>query len=254
MTLTLILVAIGALLFLVIIYNILQQYWQKQEAERRTLLLRHKNIINATDELLLNAGQLPFSKALVLTLYNRILYSLQTMQQHDPDNEQVKSRRMNIEQQIQQIKENAQLEQTTLKSPDSDQQAIHMLQLVKQLRSVLRMEHNKGKVGNQVFVIEDRRLELMRLKINLANLAKRARISLGNRDVNMARQMLQKGLTVLDQIPDKDEQLKNIESNLQQRLNELTTTQKKEQQEQDARIEEKEKSELDLLFEPKRKW
>lgn len=254
MTLTLILVAIGALLFLVIIYNILQQYWQKQEAEKRTLLLKHKNLINETDELLLNASQLPFSKALVVTLYNRILYSLQTMQQQDPGNAQVKTRRINIEQQIQQVKENDQLEQTALKSPDSDQQAIHMLQVIKRLRAVLRIEHNKGKVGNQTFVIEDRRLELMRLKVNLANLAKRARISLSNQDVNMARQMLKKGLTVLEQIPDKDEQLKGMESNLQQRLNELTTTQKKEQQAQQDREKEQEKSELDLLFEPKRKW
>lgn len=254
MTLTLILVAIGALLFLVIIYNILQQYWQKQEAEKRTLLLKHKNIINETDELLLNASQLPFSKALVVTLYNRILYSLHTMQQQDPGNTQVKTRRINIEQQIQQVKESDQLEQSALKSPDSDQQAIHMLQVIKRLRTVLRIEHNKGKVGNQTFVIEDRRLELMRLKVNLANLAKRARISLSNQDVNMARQMLKKGLTVLEQIPDKDEQLKSMEGNLQQRLNELTTTQKKEQQEQQDRDKEKEKSELDLLFEPKRKW
>ena len=254
MTLTLILVAIGALLFLVIIYNILQQYWQKKEAEKRTLLLKHKNIINETDELLLHASQLPFSKALVLALYNRILHSLQTMQQQDPNNEQVKTRRINIEQQVQHVKDNYQMEQAGLKSPDSDQQAIQLLQIVKRLRTVLRIEHNKGNVGNQVFVQEDRRLELIRLKVNLANLAKRARTALTNKDAAMARQMLKKGLTVLEQIPDKDEQLKSIESNLQQRLGELTTTQKKEQQAQQAREEEQEKSELDLLFEPKRKW
>ncbi|MFD1008238.1 MULTISPECIES: DNA repair ATPase [Oceanisphaera] len=254
MTLTLILVAIGALLFLVIIYNILQQYWQKKEAEKRVLLLKHKNIINETDELLLNASQLPFSKELVIALYNRILYSLQTMQQQDPNNEQVKARRINIEQQIQHVKDNYQMEQAGLKSPDSDQQAIQLLQIIKRLRTVLRIEHNKGNVGNQVFVQEDRRLELIRLKINLANLAKRARTALTNKDAGMARQMLKKGLTVLEQIPDKDEQLKSIESNLQQRLGELTTTQKKEQQAQQAREEEQEKSELDLLFEPKRKW
>lgn len=254
MTLTLILVAIGALLFLVIIYNILQQYWQKKEAEKRVLLLKHKNIINETDELLLNASQLPFSKELVIALYNRILYSLQTMQQQDLNNEQVKARRINIEQQIQHVKDNYQMEQAGLKSPDSDQQAIQLLQIIKRLRTVLRIEHNKGNVGNQVFVQEDRRLELIRLKINLANLAKRARTALTNKDAGMARQMLKKGLTVLEQIPDKDEQLKSIESNLQQRLGELTTTQKKEQQAQQAREEEQEKSELDLLFEPKRKW
>ena len=227
MTLTLILIAIGALLFLVIIYNMVQQYWNKQEAEKRTLLLKHKNIINETDELLLNASQLPFSKAIVLTLYQRILYSLQIMAQQDPTNLQIKTRRTNIEQQISQVKENYQMEAASLKAPDSDQQAIQMLQIVKRLRTVLRIEHNRGKVGNQIFVIEDRRLELIRLKINLINLAKRAGAALANRDNNMARQMLKKGLTVLDQISDKDDQLKSIEASMQQRLSELTTTQQK---------------------------
>ncbi|OIN13978.1 DNA repair ATPase [Oceanisphaera psychrotolerans] len=254
MTLTLILIAIGALLFLIIIYNILQQYRQKQEAEKRTLLLKHKNIINETDELLLHASQLPFSKALVMVLYNRILYSLQTMQQQDPTSAQIKSRRINIEQQLQQVKEHYQMEQTTLKAPESDQQAIHMLQIVKRLRALLRIEHNKGKLGNQTFVVEDRHLELMQLKINLVNLAKRAQMALNNKDSNMARQMLTKGLSVLEQVPDKDDQLKSLEENLQQRLSELTQTQSQAIQEQKARAEEQEKSELDLLFEPKKKW
>lgn len=254
MTLTLILIAIGALLFLVIVYNMVQQYWHKQEAEKRTLLLKHKNIINETDELLLNASQLPFSKAIVLTLYQRILYSLQTMQQQDPNNEQIKSRRANIDQQIQQVREHYQMENGTLKAPDSDRQAIQMLQIIKRLRTVLRLEHNRGKVGNQTFVAEDRRLEHIRLKINLINLAKRAGAALANRDNNMARQMLKKGLTVLDQIPDKDEQLKNIEAGIKQRLSELTTTQEKDEKEQKIREEESEKSELDQLFEPKKKW
>ncbi len=254
MTLTLILIAIGALLFLIIIYNILQQYRQKQEAEKRTLLLKHKNIINETDELLLHASQLPFSKALVMVLYNRILHSLHTMQQQDLANAQIKSRRINIEQQLQQVKEHYQMEQTTLKTPESDQQAIHMLQIVKRLRALLRIEHNKGKLGNQTFVVEDRHLELMQLKINLINLAKRAQMALSNKDSNMARQMLTKGLSVLEQVPDKDDQLKSLEENLQQRLSELTQTQSQAIQEQKARAEEQEKSELDLLFEPKKKW
>lgn len=254
MTLTLILIAIGALLFLVIVYNILQQYRQKQQAERRTLLLRHKNIINETDELLLHAGQLPFSKALVMVLYNRILSSLQIMQQQDSASTQIKSRKANIEQQLQQVKEHYQMDQASLKPPESDQQAIHMLKIVKRLRALLRIEHNNGKLGNQTFVVEDRRLELVQLKINLANLVKRARIAVDNKNNQMARQMLTKGLNVLEQVPDKDEQLKNIEENLQLRLNELNNTLVKVEQEQKAREEEQEKSELDQLFEPKRKW
>ena len=60
------------------------------------------------------------------------------------------------------------------KTPESDRQAIQMLQLAKKMRAVLRSSNNKGKMNPQGFAQEDRRLELMQLKINIANLLKRA--------------------------------------------------------------------------------
>ncbi len=57
MVLTLILLSIGALLFLVITYNIVQQYKQKQETDRRILMTKQKLIIDESDELLLNASR-----------------------------------------------------------------------------------------------------------------------------------------------------------------------------------------------------
>lgn len=146
------------------------------------------------------------------------------------------------------------MEQGSLKAPDSDQHAIQILQIVKRLRTVLRSEHSKGKMGNQTFVAEDRRLELIRLKVNLINIAKRSGTALANNDTNTAQQMLKKGLTVLDQVPDKDEQLKNIEAGMQQRLADITSSLKQVEEEQKIREEESEKSELDQLFEPKKKW
>ncbi|WP_417617043.1 DNA repair ATPase [Oceanisphaera sp.] len=257
MTLTLILMAIGALLLLIIIYNIVQQYWQKQEEEKRALLLFHNNIINETDDLLHNANQLPFSNILLVTLYNRMLHSLQTMQQQNRNDARIKTRCLNIEQQIRQITKNEPSELPELVSPDSDQQAIHMLKVVKRLRAVLDIEHNKGRIDNQDFFQEDRRLELIRLKLNLTNLSRHTHTALDNDEPHTARQMLEKGLAVLEKTPEKDEQLNKLENNLQQQLDELTLAQEQEQQEkkaQQARQEEQEKSELDVLFEPKRKW
>ena len=254
MTLTLILIAIGALLFLVIIYNIVQQYWQKQEAEKRKTLFKHKIVINETEELLQNSGNLPYSQALVHALYQRILHSLQEMQRQEPKNAQIKSRLTSIEHQLQQVKDNYPKENATLKAPESDQHAIQMLQIIKRLRLVIRGEHSRGKLSNPTFVAEDRRLEHIRLKINLINLAKRSGLAIANKDNNTARQMLKKGLNVLEQIPDKDEQLKNIENSMQNKLAELTSKLKEVEKEQLAREEENEKSELDQLFEPKKKW
>ncbi|ATG74106.1 DNA repair ATPase [Zobellella denitrificans] len=254
MILTLVLIAIGALLFLVILYNVIQQYRQKQETEKRTLMLKHKHQINETDELLLSASQLPYSKTLMLVLYGRILGSLQAMQQQDPDNPQIKGRIAGVEQQFQHLRDHYQMESEGIKTPESDQQAIHMLQIVKRLRMVLRAEHNKGKLGTQHFVLEDRRLELIQLKINLTNLIKRARSAFDNREINMARQMLEKGVKAVSMIPDKDEQLKRMEEALRNRLDELSQDQDKAMREQEEREEQKVTSELDVLFQPKRKW
>ncbi|MCC4264180.1 DNA repair ATPase [Oceanimonas baumannii] len=252
MILTLVLITIGALLFLVIVYNMLQQYRQKQVAEKRSILVRHNQIVNETEELLLNAGQLPYSRTLVLTLYQRMQHSLKTMLETDPGNSQLGARLNNVRQQVQDAKDNFPPVQGNFRRPESDQQALHMLKLVKRLRHVVRQEHNSGKLGAQAFVAEDRRLELVQLKINLSNLLKRVRVSINNRETAAARQMLEKGKKILATLPDKDEQLLNIEETLLEWINELDTKQQQAEQQQEE--QENEKSELDVLFEPKRKW
>ncbi|MDP5291276.1 DNA repair ATPase [Oceanimonas sp. CHS3-5] len=252
MILTLVLITIGALLFLVIVYNMLQQYRQKQAAEKRGIMIRHSHIVNETEELLLNAGQLPYSRTLVLILYQRVQNSLQTMVETDPNNAQLASRLENVRQQITDAKDNFPPVQGNFKRPESDQQALHMLKLVKRLRHVVRQEHNKGKVGSQAFVAEDRRLELIQLKINLSNMLKRVRMAITNRETAAARQMLEKGKKILSNLADKDDQLLNIEETIQEWINDLDT--KQQQVEQQKEEQEKEKSELDMLFEPKRKW
>ncbi len=62
MILTLILLSIGALLFLVIAYNVVQQYKQKAESDKRQAIARHKAVADETEEVLLNVNLVPFSK------------------------------------------------------------------------------------------------------------------------------------------------------------------------------------------------
>ena len=66
MILTLILLSIGALLFLVIAYNVVQQYKQKAESDKRQAIARHKAVADETEEVLLNVNLVPFSKNMVL--------------------------------------------------------------------------------------------------------------------------------------------------------------------------------------------
>ena len=163
MILTLVLLSIGALLFLVIAYNVVQQYKQKAEADKRHAVARHKTVADETEEVLLNVNLVPFSKNMVLLLQHRILDAYRAIAQVMPNN-QIKQRIVDVQTQIKNVQENYSVQdEGQFKTPESDRQAIQMLQLVKKMRAVLRVEHNKGKIDPQGFAQEERRLELMQL-------------------------------------------------------------------------------------------
>ena len=254
MVLTLVLCAIGILLLLVIAYNMIQQYKQKQESDRRLTLSRQKHIIDEADELLLNAGRLPYTKTLVLLLQNRILDALRIVAQANPSLTSVQQRIQDITAQINYVQANYQNnEESVFRTPDSDRQALQMLQLVKKIRTVVRIEHNKGKIDPQAFVAEDRRLELLLLKINIANLMQRALDARVNRQFGSAKQMLNKGIATLAAIHDKDAWLITREDDMRTSLREISEQLEQANQKELIQMQEK-KDDLDVLFQPKRKW
>ncbi|MCZ4263155.1 hypothetical protein O4G76_20250, partial [Limimaricola sp. G21655-S1] len=102
---------------------------------------------------------------MVLLLQHRILDAYRAIAQVMPNN-QIKQRIVDVQTQIKNVQENYSMQdEGQFKTPESDRQAIQMLQLVKKMRAVLRVEHNKGKIDPQGFAQEERRLELMQLKI-----------------------------------------------------------------------------------------
>lgn len=255
MILTLVLLSIGALLFLVIAYNVVQQYKQKVESDKRASITRHKAIADETEEILLNVNMLPFSKAMVLILQHRILDSYRAMAQVSPHLSQLKQRIADTQAQIANVQENYRSpEEGGFRAPDSDRQAIQMLQVIKKMRAVLRVEHNKGKIDPQGFAQEDRRLELMQLKVNIANLTQRARDAMIGSQFGTCRQLLGKGLAVLGAVNDKDPYLLAREEDLRQALQDLDTRIQQESQKEMQTIKDKEADELDVLFQPKKKW
>ena len=254
MVLTLVLLSIGALLFLVIAYNIMQQYKQKQETDRRILMTKQKLIIDESDELLLNASRLPYTKSLVLLLQNRILDALRAISQANPALNSVRQRIQDVTAQINYVQEHYQAnEESAFRAPDSDRQALQMLQLVKKIRAVMRVVQNKGKIGPQAFVAEDRRLELLLLKINIANLIQRALDARVQRQFGSAKQMLTKGITTLAAIHDKDAWLIAREEEMRMALREMAEQLEQANQKELDQLNEK-KDDLDVLFQPKRKW
>lgn len=204
MVLTLVLLAIGALLFLTIAYNIFQQHKQKQEIDRRAIVARQKIIIEEAEDILLNVNRMPYSKTLILLLQTRILDALRTLQQATPNVGAIAQRIQDVENQLKYVRENYKGDENSFRLPDSDRQAIQMLQTAKKLRAIVRLEHNKGKIDPQSFAAEDRRLELMMLKVNIANLLQKAMEARLQNQIGTAKQLLTKGINALSVIRDKD--------------------------------------------------
>lgn len=254
MILTLVLLSIGALLFLVIAYNVVQQYKQKAEADKRHAVARHKTVADETEEVLLNVNLVPFSKNMVLLLQHRILDAYRAIAQVMPNN-QIKQRIVDVQTQIKNVQENYSVQdEGQFKTPESDRQAIQMLQLVKKMRAVLRVEHNKGKIDPQGFAQEERRLELMQLKINISNLVKRAMDARIQGQYGTCRQLYTKGLSAMASVGDKDPYLLAREEDMRQGLKELEELQQQISAQDLQNIKDKEADELDVLFQPKKKW
>ncbi|KTA77929.1 hypothetical protein [Aeromonas salmonicida] len=254
MILTLVLLSIGALLFLVIAYNVIQQYKQKAEADKRQTIARHKAVADETEEVLLNVNLVPFSKNIVLLLQHRILDAYRAIALVMP-NGQIKQRIADVQIQIKNVQDNySSQDEAHFKTPESDRQAIQMLQLVKKMRAVLRVEHNKGKIDPHGFAQEDRRLELMQLKINIANLVKRAMDAQIQGQYGTCRQLYTKGLAALASVSDKDPYLMAREEDMRQGLQGLDEHLQQHSDKELQNIKDKEADELDVLFQPKKKW
>ena len=253
MVLTLVLLAIGALLFLTIAYNMFQQFKQKQEIDRRAIIARHKVIIEEAEEILLNVNRIPFSKTLVLLIQNRILESLKTLSSTTPNNSSILQRVEDLKNQIKVVTENYKGDEVNFRAPDSDRQAIQMLQTAKKLRAILRLEHAKGKIDPQSFAVEDRRIEHLLLKTNIANLLQKAMDARIQRQMGTAKLLLTKGINALSIVADKDAYLIACDEEMRNTLKDINQQLESESQKEREEIQEK-KDDLDVLFQPKRKW
>ena len=257
MKLTFLIIAIAVLLFLVIGYNIVLQYKRKAETEKRQIIVKHRQVIEEAEELLLNSTSLPYSKVLTLVLHSRMHDSLAATLQLAPDLPQVRQRLSNVRTQMAQLKEAPNhTEEKAFNSPNSEREAIVLLKQIKKVRAVLRAEHAKSKVNTQTFVIEDRKLELMQLNVNIDNLLKRAYEARATRQFGSCKQLLRKGIDTLSNINDKNEALTTKQQTLISLLNEVNEqlSQASSDDLKDRQEKEDEKNELDLLFQPKQKW
>lgn len=249
---------VGLLLFIMIGYNMVQQYKQKLEAEKRIAISKQRAVIVEVDELLLNATRMPFSKSLLLILQNRIRNALLIMLQSTPNNATIRDHLKNTDVQIQQVRANyTPPDESIFRTPDNDKEALALLRVTKKIRAVLRSEHAKGKISTEIFVSEDHRLEIMQLKINLENGIKRILDAQTAKQFGSANQMINKLVKILSGITDKDSYLEKKQAQLINIKNEIKSELVKHSDKELAAIKAKDaqkQNDLDVIFQDKKKW
>lgn len=253
MSIPLVIGLFALLLILIVGYNVIIQYRQRLESEKQQELAKHIAVIDATEDLIGNAHHLPYSKELLVCLNQRILFALQSMSDTDPTEKSLPARIKNVAEQIKHLQANySNADVASFKTPSTDKQAIGMLQLVKRLKTVIKNEHSKGRLATQVFVTENARLEGIQLRINIENVVKRANDARLKRQLGTAKQLLKKGIDVLSS--KNDNYANKAREKLQVMLSEIDNSQSQNHEQERQQIIDKEQDELDVLFQPKRKW
>lgn len=248
---------IALLLFVVIGYNIIQQYKQRIDVEKRMSLSKQKAIIAEVDELLLNAIKIPFSRSLLLILQNRIRNALLSMANIAPATPTIREHLQNTDAQIKQIQENyTQADPSSFRTPEDNKEALALLQVTKKIRAVLRSEHAKGKVSTEIFADEAQNIDMIQLKINVENSIKRINASTASEQFGSANQMINRLLDILSSVPNKDSYLQSKEQLLNQYKEEISSHLAKTSNDELRVIQQKEtdKKDLDMLFADKKKW
>lgn len=248
---------IVALIIFVIVINVFQQHKEKQEAEKRLLIAKQKAIIDETEEIILNLTHLPPNPGVVEILNRRSLNAAKSMQKLMPDTKNINKRVQELDSRLKASVELAQNHVATEEAfmlPDNEQQLIAVLQCIKKLRTILKSEQSKGALEAQAFMQQDQRLDAMQLKINIESLVKRGMQAYNKEMLGSARQYFEKALQSLSNHPIKSEYIQTKRGEVESKLEEITDALKNTNAKDAAKKAKDEEDDLDLLFQPKKKW
>ena len=256
MLFTIVVVLIVFLVIAVVVFNGMQQHKEKLEAEKRAKLAKQKAIIDESEELLMAVSILPPSININKILQKRSLIAVKNMVEIAPESRDYKKRMTEFETRFNATNEQAQspVADDTFILPDNDQQLVQILQCIKKLRIVLKSEQAKGQLNSNEFMQEDIRLEGYQLKINVESLIKRGNAAQSKDMVGSARQYFEKALKVVSDHPRRSDYLIQKKAELESILEEITNALKSSNAEDRAKKEKDEQDDLDVLFQPKKKW
>ncbi|MBL4764345.1 MAG: hypothetical protein JKX67_03560 [Colwellia sp.] len=247
---------IVALIIFVVVITAVQQHKEKQEAEKRTKVAKQKAIINESEELILNLSNLPSSPNLVKILNKRSINAAKAIQTLMPEAKGIKSRIQELSARLEAAEDLAgkQGNEEEFMVPDNEQQILTILQCIKKIRATLKSEQSKGILDAQNFTQEDQRLDAMQLKINIESLVKRGSQAQSKEMLGSARQYFEKALQTLATHPIRTEYVATKQTEISNQLTDIADSLKNTNASDAAKKAKSEESELDILFQPKKKW
>jgi hypothetical protein len=245
-----------ALIIIVVVANAIQQHKEKVEQEKRVMAAKQKAIIDETEELLLSIATLPNNPALVMILNNRSLNAAKSMARILPENKALLKGVQDMEGRVNAAKANTAqaASEQSFTLPDNEQQLVSVLQCIKKLRVTLKSEQSKGNVDPQTFTQEDHKLSAMQLKIGVETLQKRGMIAYQKEMIGSSRQYLEKALQTIAGSPIQSEYCTSKREEIQNVLENITSSLKNTNAKDAAKKAKAAEDDLDLLFQPKKKW
>ena len=255
MLITIAVIIIVLATFMLIMYNMYSDYQNRRAADSLATMNHSRNIITETEELLYNQASVPLSKVLVLVLRYRILNNLKKLKQ-DPN---IKNVDPKIEEQLKLINDvkSGYKEELAFKAPENDAAAIQQLRAVRKIRKIIHQEMRAGTpVPRTECVKEDKRLSVLVLKINISNLIQRVYELKRLHQIGTCRQLIEKGLEVIQRSGVHDEWLASKSAVLAQLQAEIEKEVKDSNKAGQAKaaFKSEETKEIEQLFGEKKKW
>ncbi len=254
MVLTMIIVLVIALVVFAVISNAVQQHKEKLASLKRAEFSKLRSMLEDTEEILLNAANVPITPGISQMLLKRIAGTLKAMVELEPGSRDLKSRLSETEKRLNDNTGGSAALPDNISLPDNDKQIISMIQGIKKLRTILRAEHARGNIDTQQVVQEDRRLESLQLRINVESQIKRGNQAKSNHMLGSARQCYEKALITLSNASHADEYVNAKRVEVNQILADIAEELKEGNLRDRQKKAEAENNDLDVLFAPKRKW
>ena len=247
-----------ALILIVVIISAIQQHKEKIEQEKRAKVSKQRAIIDETEELIIGSALLPNNPTINAILNLR---SLNAAKQIMIDMPEVKGGKNKVQEFETRYKAAQELATNSTAStdeqfnlPDNEQQLVQILQCIKKLRIVLKSEQAKGSIDAQAFMVEDTKLDAFQLKINVESLMKRGNAAYGKEMLGSARQYYEKAQQTLNNHGATNEYVVSKRAEVEGKLHEISSHLKDSNATDRAKKAKDEEDELDMLFQPKKKW